>query len=64
MNFVTLLIIGFILGLILKAIKKSLRFVVSVVIVFVLVAYLLQLVHILYNSESRVSTLDFLFGLW
>ena len=47
MNFVTLLIIGFILGLILKAIKKSLRFIFSVVVVFALVAYLLQLVHIL-----------------
>lgn len=47
MNFVTLLIIGFILGLILKIIKKSLRFIFSVVVVFVIFAYLLQLFHIL-----------------
>ena len=47
MSFITLLIIGFILGLILKAIKKNLRFIFSVVVVFVLVAYLLQLFHIL-----------------
>lgn len=47
MNFVTLLIIGFVLGLILKAIKKSLRFIFSAVVVFVLVAYLMQLLHIL-----------------
>ena len=47
MNFITLLLIGFILGLILKAIKKSLRFIFSVVVVFVIFAYLLQLFHIL-----------------
>lgn len=47
MNFIKLLIIGFILGLILKAIKKSLRFIFSVVVVFVLAAYLMQLLHIL-----------------
>ena len=47
MDFITLLLIGFIFGLILKTIKKNLRFIFSVVVVFVLVTYLMQLLHIL-----------------
>ena len=47
MNFVNLLLLGFVLGLIIKVFKRSLRFIFSIVVVFVLIAYLMQLFHFL-----------------